>query len=142
METNLGYKVKRKKLSLDELLENWLCCSCNIECTGVIGTKNGKRYYECFSGCEGSLKSTFDEIYVVKCSGYKEQRFTVTVEVKKILEGLVCEFSQGTLSGKHNISQGSDSFDGMMEDIYRGFIELLSHRQELNHLMALGRKSR
>jgi len=136
MRSKLGFKIQRKKLEGDDLITKWLCNSCGIDNNGYIDEDG----WECEEGyCEGAIRSIYDKKFVVKCSGYQEHMFNITEELKEILGKLVEEYSWGSLSGQKNITQQSDNFFSMMDQIYYGLMYTLQHNKHLNRIIRIGK---
>jgi hypothetical protein len=138
MKTTLGFTIKR--MSRRKLLKTKtipLCYSCDIPSSGGW---DGIRHWVCTGHCDGFIRGVNEDRFVIKCSGYKEQKFNIPKEVKEKLQDWVDEYCYRTLEGKRNITQQSDNWFAMELEILAGIIDTLQNRQSLNDLIHRGER--
>lgn len=95
----------------------------------------------CFScsrvGCPGRDEVTKANA-VTKCNSWLEQKFIARKADVERIKALVISFCYDQVSGKHNITQSNDGFDGMMDELMVGILYTLTHRKAFNALRNLG----
>ena len=119
MQTNLGFKIKRRKGK--NHANAMKCYSCNV------------------GSCNGFLKAVDDNTNIVDCTSYEEQIFKLNDVTMSKLISFVEDIGYSIYSGEHNISQGP-SFGEMMMDIKSALHFVLTHRHALNTLKNVGHK--
>ena len=137
MKTNLGYKIRRVSNKKDGSLLHipMKCYSCAIKSGGMMC---GDKYEVDKDNCDGFLRACVEDMSVVECDGYVEQKFSMSKEMKNKLREWLYDYLHQSVNGRHNITQQSDNWFDMEIKVFAGLLALLQNREGFNKLEIVG----